>query len=164
MRQRCVPTQGSAGWQSYSFLPPDPSWAPSGLIERTRKALKAYDSYLNLWWSPMRGMASGLPGRWRIVCYMPRTSTWDTVLYWEGEGGSYRDPSPEGCLQAAQRCDMWARNDDLTKLAARVEDKRATKEDKQEREKFDDVWDDSVHYADYASGKRKNFDMKVSAK
>jgi len=161
MRQRCVPTQGSAAWQSFTFRPQDPVWAPHALLERTRKALKAYDTYLDLWWSPMRQMHSGLAGRWRIVAFMPKTSTWDTVLYWEGEGGTYRDPSPEGCLMAAQKADLWARGDDLKKLSDRLETKSKKNEDAAWREKYDGTWDHSVDVAEFAAGHKKHYDMGV---
>lgn len=158
-RLRCEPTRGSAAWQAYSFRPTDPVWAPRELIERTRKALKSYDSYLDVWWSPMRRFESELPGRWRIVCYMPNTSTWDTVLYWEGDGGEYRHLSPEGCLLAAQRCDLWARGSDLGQLSKKLDDKRHAAEDKAQATKFDDVWRDSIQYADAKTKKIQHFDM-----
>lgn len=159
VRVRCVPQEGSAGWRAFSDRPKDPVWSNRSLLERTRKALKAYDSYLDLWWSPTRRFHSEIPGRWRIVCFMPNAHVWDTVQYWEGESGEYRDPSPEGCLIAAQRCDMWARDTNLSAVSKKVDGKNDAVKERAEASKFDEVWNDSVQYADAMVGKKRHYDM-----
>lgn len=79
------------------FCPPDPAWASKPLLERTRRALKAYDRHLNIWWCPNRGLARGdeeMPGRWRVVRYGERAGGWKKWFYWEGPQGEYRHPFP----------------------------------------------------------------------
>lgn len=158
-RARTSPSESSAEWQNFNFRPADPAWAPMALLERCRTALKAYDPYLDLWWSPMRGFGTLAPGRWRVVCWMQGSNTWDTVFFWEGLKNEYREPSADAMVEKIRRCDMWARGNDLGKLAKELDGKKEAADAKGERTKLDDAWTDSIAAADIVSGKRKSFDM-----
>jgi hypothetical protein len=102
MRQRCLPSSGTLQEKSLSFRPPDPAWAPTAAVQRARAALKAYDPYLGLWWSPAARLNDPVrPGRWTVKEWMPSVCNWDTVLVWESPSGEYRDEFPVDQLVAA---------------------------------------------------------------
>lgn len=87
--------EGTAAFRSFHFKPPDPVWAPSSALDEARKALRAFDPRLNLWWSTTRKRDDPeRPGRWRVVEWMANQGNWSTCFYWEGENGEYRDPMP----------------------------------------------------------------------
>lgn len=141
MRVRCAPEAGTQAHQSFTFRPADPAWAPIALVERCRTALKAYDAYLDLWWSPMRGFGGFAPGRWRVVQWLKLSGTWDTVFYWEGLKGEYREPSPDALVNKIRACDLWARDDDLGKAAKRLADENDKREEKEKRTRYDEAFD-----------------------
>lgn len=161
MHQRAIPDKDTETFRSFSHVPKDPDIA-SETIERCREALKAYDPYLNVWWSPARGLSKPAPvGRWRIVQWVPRTGNWDTVTYWEGEDGAYRQPSPSEMLAEVQRLDLWARGDDASQLSMRLDAANARRANKAKETKHEDTFKDSIDFAEIAVGKRKSFDMKA---
>lgn len=97
--------EASAAWKSYNFHPPDPAWTPTVALETARRRLRAFDSRLSLWWSPMRRAAEDWdrPGRWRVVEWLPNQGNWTTAFYWEGPSGEYREPLPvEPIIQKLQ--------------------------------------------------------------
>lgn len=163
MRQRCVPVEGDSQFQSFSYRPADPAWAPVDLVARCRKALKDYDSFLDLWWSPMRGFGGERVGRWRVVEWLKSRGNWDTAFYWEGADGSYREPSPQGILAEAQKCDMWARGNDLVNASRVIDDANARREQKIKSERMDRAWDGAIDKADIQTGKRFSVDLNPAA-
>lgn len=158
-RARVAPPQHTAEAQNYAFRPADPAWAPAALLERCRAGLKAYDPYLDLWWSPMRGFGQLAPGRWRVVCWMKGQNTWDTVFFWEGLDGKYREPAVDAMVEKIRRCDLWARGTDLGQHAKRIDGKKEDADAKDERTKLDEAWGHSVDAADVAGKHRLSFDM-----
>lgn len=140
MRQRCLPSSDTLQSKSLSFQPPDPAWAPVAAVQRARAVLKAYDPYLNLWWSPAVRLGDPVrPGRWTVKEWMPSVCNWDTVLVWEGPNGEYRDEFPTDRLVAA----VAARSLRGERFDRHVETKQAAdkaRADKAEATRFDDDW------------------------
>ncbi len=147
MRSTVKPPIGGAAWRSYHFKPSDPFWAPTRALKEVRRRLHAFDSDLNVWWSPMRGSDTSQPGRWRIVQWMPRLMNWTTVFYWETESGGYRsvDPvSPVLRKLARIRCDMQ-------ELSRRVEEQNEAR-DRARRDELMNTCKD--YFQDYAARMR----------
>lgn len=109
MRARCIPPPGSEQEKQLSFRPPDPADAPAGALQRAREALKRYDPFLDLWWSPVIRIHDPVhTGRWTIKCWEQKTGAWDTVHIWEGEAGEFRNEFPVDALVAAVAAkDRW---------------------------------------------------------
>jgi hypothetical protein len=128
-------------------------------LEACRRSLKAYDLDLDLWWSPVRKPRCELPGRWRVVAWLPNTGNWDTVFYWEGEDGTYRDPSPQALLNKVMQCDMWARGDNLAALSTRTDEANEKKDKAKERARLDGTFKDSMDFAESQSGIKRWYDM-----
>lgn len=101
MRQRCLPTRDSDRAHQLDFQPPDPVGAPTLAVARARKALRAFDRYLVLHWSPVIRVMDERPGRWTIKEWGPQTGTFSTVVIWEGPNGEYRGEFPVDAMLAA---------------------------------------------------------------
>jgi hypothetical protein len=100
--------EGTAAWRSFNFRPPDPIWAPAGVLERTRRKLAEENWRLSVWWSHCRmaGYDHETPGRWRIVEWMPEQMNWATIFYWEGPEGQYRHPDDaDAIIRRVHRAD-----------------------------------------------------------
>lgn len=110
MRQRCTPPPGSEQEKQLSFRPPDPAWAPSEALAEARAALKRYDPFLDLWWSPVirMGDPTGNTGRWTIKCWEQKTGGWDTVHIWEGPNREFRNEFPvDALIEVVAYKDRW---------------------------------------------------------
>lgn len=146
-------------------MPPDPAWAPVGELERCREALKRHDSYLALWWSPIRGMHREAPiGRWRIMEWLKTQETWSHVGYWETSEGLYRAPNASEMLAWVQSMDEWARDSDLHAVSRRIDAANEAREEKAKAVKHEDTWNESMKFADIVGGHVKHFDTKPREK
>lgn len=158
MRQRCVAREGSAEEHSLRFCPPDPVWAPAESLEKARKALKAFDPRLNLWWSPMRHFNSELPGRWRVVEFLAGSGTWDTVFSWEGPEGQYRPPLPvEPIIAKIASMDVTKHGGDLTKMSKALDAKNDKQDEKSKTAKKDDARRSAHDVAEFASNQKRTY-------
>lgn len=162
MRRRCVPNESSEHFRPFNFLPPDPDHS-SETIARCREALKAYDSFLNIWWSTIRGFGrrpEGEPlGAWRIVEWMPKQSAWSTVSYWETADGLYRAPDPNEMLAEVQRMDAWKRGEDLKVISDKIEAKQILSTERAKANRHEATIKDAISYADFMGGHKKHYDM-----
>lgn len=108
MRQRCTPSPETLQAKQLSFRPPDPAWAPVEALQQVRAALKRYDPFLDLWWSPVIRMGQENPGRWTIKCWDEKSGSWDLVHIWEGPNHEYRDEFPvDAIIEVVARKDRW---------------------------------------------------------
>ncbi len=164
MRRRCVPNESSEHFRPFNFLPPDPDHS-SETIALCRKALKDYDSFLNIWWSPIRGFGRRPQGEaigaWRIVEWMPNAACWSTVSYWETESGLYRSPSPTEILAEVQRMDAWRRGEDLKVVSDGIEAKKVLADERAKTNRHEATIKEAVSFADFMGGHKKHYDMKV---
>lgn len=165
MRVRCAPSESSEHHRPFNFVPPDPDHS-AALVARCREELKKYDPYLNVWWSPLRGLHAPPPlGRWRIVCYIERTANWDHVHYWENEHptdaalNSYRAPSASEMLAKVQELDIWRKGEGLVDVSRRIDIANERRAAKAKEDRHTESLKDSVTFADLVTGKLKHFDM-----
>jgi len=147
MRLKTKPVEGGHLWRMSRWTPPDPVWVATGHVEAVRSALREYDPLLNLWWSPMRGASRtpDLPGRWRVVRWVPSQGNHTTVFFWEGEGGTYRglDGSVTAMVDRLRRCDRPIEDVEAEINASTEEAERAQKRDQENfREDIKKHWED----------------------
>jgi len=158
MRQRCIPSKDTTKAKQFEFRPPDPAWAPTAAVQRARKALKAYDPYLDLWWSPAVRLGTEQPGRWCVKEWLPSTGAWDMVLVWEGPNGEYRDEFPTDVLVAK----VAAKSLKGVSFAAhldKVESSNDTRDADAERIRLREGWREANHKAAYDS--KRKFGVRV---
>ena len=157
MRKRVAP-QSEAERRSVAWQPADPIWAPSAALARIRRALKAYDSYLSIWWSPMRRMASEVPGRWRVVRYSVNMGEWDTVFYWEGDNGELLNEFPvETILARVQACDLSKQGKNLQEVADEVERHNERLKETRKKQMSEQAWKTAHEQAEHASGLKRTY-------
>lgn len=108
---RDEPMRDTEAWRALHSCLKDPAWAPTTLLAATRKALKAHDTHLDVWWSSARE-------RWQIMHFMPRVNCWETIFYWQGHDGSYREPGPaDSILRRLYAMDVTRTGKDLKQVA-----------------------------------------------
>lgn len=141
------------GWQ-----PADPIWAPSAALSRARRALKAYDPCLSLWWSTVRRVGSEIPGRWRVVRFSFNTGEWDTVFYWEGDNGEFLNEFPtETLLARVQACDLSKQGKNLQEVADEIERHNDKLKARQRSEIAERAWKTAHEKAEHAAGMKRTY-------
>lgn len=168
MRQRCVPPPGSEQEKQLSFRPPDPAWAPVEALAKARAALKRYDPFLDLWWSPVIRMNAdaATPGRWTIKCWGPNSGEWDTVHIWEGPNNVFRNEFPEDTLiETVAFKDRWRKietaNESWIQRVERMHRENDAKTAKHEMNHRTETWREAADKAWYDGGLR--FNVPVSS-
>jgi len=113
---RALPKEGSVQARSYHFRPPDPTWVSAKMLEEVRAALRAFDPYVTIWWSETKRCVSHpeMPGRWRVMEYLPRKNNWLEAFTWETPSKGYRLPWPASAIihklgQSMVRMDVASR-------------------------------------------------------
>lgn len=163
MRQRCTPQPGTLAAKDLTFRPADPVWANLAALATARAVLKAYDPYLDLWWSPLRGRGKPGPvGRWRIVAYRAIERSRETVMFWEGPDGEYRGEFPKDALLAeVHKRDMWAKGTDFGREVERLDRDNAALKAAQREEHRAESWRYAHDKTPYDVGAKFNVDMKA---
>lgn len=163
MRQRCIPPPGSERERQLSFRPPDPADAPALALAEARAALKRYDPFLDLWWSPVirMGDPTGLIGRWTIKCWQQHDGAWETVCIWEGPNGEFRNELPtDSLVEEVAKRDRWRRietaSETWQRRIERMHAENAAIDEKREMTHRAETWREAADKAFYQSGIRKN--------
>lgn len=135
-----------------AFRPPDPVWAPKGRLERIRAALKAFDPFLDLWWSPLCRFNSPHPGRWVVKEYVRSSRTWTNVMIWEGPNRQYRDEFP--IEQMLDQIAARGAGGELRRLSKDLDRKNRDVDEKRELEHKIGTYREAADEAWYTSGQR----------
>jgi hypothetical protein len=165
MRQRCIPPPGSEQEKQLSFRPPDPAWAPVEAVQRARAALKRYDPFLDLWWSPVIRITDAVhPGRWTIKAWEQKGGAWDLVHIWEGPDGSFRNEFPvDALIEVVAYKDRWrtdaTANETWAARIARMDRENQARDDAAELDKRAETWRWAVDKANYDQKTRFNVPM-----
>lgn len=143
VRKAVTVPPGGMAWRSFNFRPRDPDGVSQALVARARRLLADYNPRLNLFWSPWAETERhpDVPGRWRVVEWLPNLANWTTAFFLKGPGGEYRSPEPmEPHLERLKRGDQRLRDAaaEVDAHNARVDELRR----RELREALREYWDD----------------------